>query len=170
MRAVFSLGLSGTLLILASCGMLGDTGSSEIKLEEFTVTTAFETPAMGPTDRVAAVREGRVLKLGDEKPATFISDTNLLSGPGYLYQGEYSIWLQRGLKDKWSVIYSRDLESTEYTEDYDSSILPLKHTQDESLNEDLSIYLTTQDDRALMLISWGEHRFSTEFTVPPAKE
>ncbi|MBT5875432.1 MAG: DUF2911 domain-containing protein [Candidatus Latescibacteria bacterium] len=170
MKAAIKIGLSTVFLVLFSCGMFTSETTSEIKLEEFTLSVTSELASMGESDRVEVVFPGRTLKLGNERPATFRTDTNLLSGPGYLYEGEYTIWLQRGLKDNWFLIYSRNLESNEYLEEYDSSILPLNYRKVADVEEDLSIYLTTQDDNGLMLISWGVHRFNTGFTLPPSKK
>lgn len=169
MKAATKIGLSTVFLIFFSCGMFTFETTSEIKLDEFTISVTAEGPSMGETDQIEAVFEGRTLRLGEDSPAIFRTDTNLLSGPGYLYEGEYSLWLRRGLKDNWFLVYSRNIESNEYLAEFDSSILPLNYRRADEIEEDLSIYLTTQEDNGLMLISWGIHRFNTGFTLPPSK-
>ena len=156
-------------IVISNCGMFPGDETVEIMLDEYKISVEYEPATMGDTDRVSIVYPGRKLKLGGEKPAVFTTESNLTSGAGVVFEGTFSIWLHRGLKDNWYLLYSRDVEGTEYNKNLDQSVLPLKYGTDPTPVDELSITLNKSDEEAAFAISWGIHRFETMFALPPVK-
>ncbi len=158
-------------LSIGACGIISDTDSTEIILDDYTVSIEYETANFGDTDRIADLYEGRTLKIGNEKPPVFTSDTNLLSGSGYVYGGAHTMWLRRGLKDTdhWYLLFNRNTESTEYNQDYNDTILPLRYSKNPATVEELSINLTGSGEEGTLAIMWGVHRFEMDLELPPSR-
>ncbi|MEE2710177.1 MAG: hypothetical protein VYA69_11320 [Gemmatimonadota bacterium] len=154
-------------LLFADCGILSGTNSTEIMLDGYSVSIEYETARFGDTDRIADLYQGSTFKLGDEKPAIFKSDSNLFSGFGYVYEGAHSIWLRRGLKDHWYLLFNRNTEAAEYEHDYDATILPLSYSTDPVAADDLSITLIGSGEEGTIVIRWGVHRFEMDVELPP---
>lgn len=121
-----------------------------------------------PVGGVVELTRGSVPRFKNEGPIRF-GKTVVATGnqvPGT--PGLYGIWLKRVGKENWRLVFSHepDVWGTQHDPKYDAGQVELTHSETGAPSRPFAVALVpTSADRGRLVILWGPHEWSTEFTA-----
>ena len=174
MRRAARILLSG--LIAAGFTMMAfaqanSRGTSSITLKGKTVSVEYGRPSLnGQTieQRLAALPQGRLWRLGSNKSTTFKTDIPLAFGNVAIPAEEYSIWMQQQPDKSWNLLFDKQHgqwgEPPPAASDCFASV-PLKDTKAKDSADLVTITLAKAGKGGTITIQWGTLEVSADFTA-----
>jgi hypothetical protein len=145
------------------------------------VKIAFGEPRTGGREHaeMESLAAGEVVRFFDSAAIKLATDVDLLFGetrirrenvaPGY--QGVYSLWLARA-GDGWELLFNEqaDVWGTQHDPVADVARVPLRHEELDGISLAFSVELappTEEGGPALLVLRWGQHRWTAPFHPAP---
>ncbi len=117
---------------------------------------------------VVRLTEAAVLRLRTMLPLQFgdvaVDTQNLAPG----FPGSYGLWLKRAGAG-WRLVFNNEPDSwgTQHDPDFDAAEIDVEYSQDEGSTRPLGVALVPTGARSgRLVIHWGAHEWSTDFTIP----
>jgi hypothetical protein len=167
---VLSVLIAASFTILAFA-QANSRGTSSITLKGKTVSVEYGRPSLnGKTieQRLAALPQGRLWRLGSNKSTTFKTDIALAFGGVDIPAGEYSIWMQQQPDKSWNLLFDKQHgqwgEPPAAASDCFASV-PLKETKAAEPVDLVTINLAKAGKGGTISIQWGTLGNSADFTA-----
>ena len=133
-------------------------------------------PVDGPDfERLASARDGSIVlltqaavpRLAIDRPlrfgSTVVPTGNLVPG----FPGSYGIWLKRA-GTGWRLVFNHEPDAwgSQHDPKFDAAEIPLTHAEGPASSRSFAVGLaSTAADRGRLLIVWGPHEWTADFTI-----
>jgi hypothetical protein len=123
--------------------------------------------ASTPDNAVVTHTQGPVPRLVTEAPLRFGTTTIPTGNLGKEFPGSYGLWLKRS-GTSWRLVFNNepDVWGTQHNARSDASEIALQHSEGPDAARPFAVaFAPTGPDRGRLLIMWGPHEWSADFTV-----
>jgi hypothetical protein len=127
----------------------------------------FARLASTPDNAVVTHTQGPVPRLVTETPLRFGATTIPTGNLGKEFPGSYGLWLKRS-GASWRLVFNNepDVWGTQHNPKTDAAEIPVQHSEGPEAARPFAVaFVPTGADRGRLLIMWGPHEWTADFTV-----
>jgi len=156
------------VLVSSPSAVLGhgnEKGTVTTGIQGGTVAIEYGRPSLNGRDMLSQIAPGSYWRLGADIPTTLTTDVGLTVGGQTVAPGKYTLLLKFVGDGKWSLVVAdgvtpRSWQPQKVVAEASMAASPL----DASV-EELTIKLSSQDNRGTLTVEWGKTQMVTEFTA-----
>lgn len=158
------------VLLVAAVAVQIPRGTSEITLNDTTLSVEYGRPSLTGRDMLGKAPVGTVWRLGADQSTTLSVTGSVVFGNMVASKGAYSLFLKRTSETQWALVVNTQTGQwgTEHDPDKDILGIPLKWEKQDELVEELTIALTKETaDTGILSIEWGADVLRQRFRLSP---
>ena len=157
-------------LLVATVVVQVPRGTSEITLNDTTLSVEYGRPLLKGRDMLGQAPVGTVWRLGADQSTTMSVTGSAIFINMVVAKGEYSLFLKRTSETQWSLIVNKQTGQwgTGHDPQQDLLGISLKWEKQDDPVEQLTIELTEEtEETGILSIAWGQEVLKQRFRLSP---
>ncbi len=162
-----------SLIVVAAAGLLifeasplrahgNERAEAKATVGDAHVAIEYGRPMLKHRNLNKLIQPGQMWRIGADQPTTLETDQDLDFGGTRVPKGKYVMLARLIEPGKWALVFSKKSVS-QYEPSAKVAEAPLEFRRESDAVEELTIHLSSQEDRGVIEIAWGAARLSASF-------